>query len=830
MRQAWKRGLGLVLILVLIWPCWSVQAADDAPAWAMPSQRALRLVGPAVSNNNHPVLETNLSCQRISYRLVGQAQNDGCFVVAAFGFMNLDNSTVLLTGSDYAMPLQPAVNSQLLVPWPGTVDMLALSPMLTGGVALGMYDNILADLGDTTDAIGQVVGKRVMAPPDQLLRDAAGQPLIVNPQTIAFSPGGSWLIVETVNGVFVRVNLDSLAAMPFAPAFGAVGNSIVGNAQVAVSRDGRYVAIENTVMGSFRVYDLSGCTSHTCPSGDYWTFINSQLGGFGQVSNLHFVGDNILAFDAINSAGNNTYEMAPADHIDSLLSYLGSGDSYTAGEGAFDYLSGTDTPINECHVSANSYPILLTTDIFAGGGHNVACSGAKIEDILPGVPDQYGGQVSDKIPLSRRSDQDVAQILASFMPGLLPQADFVSTYQPGVLTVSVGGNDIGFGDILQTCVAPHISLRSGANTCFSSYEDRLELKNLIDRTVPRWTALYEQLAHASPLSRIYAIGYPQIAKAGGDCALNVHLNAAELTFTEELINYLNDQVASAAAAAGVNYVDISQALVGHRLCEAASYDVAVNGLTAGSSRSRPFSSASYHPNALGQALIEQAIIKQTQRFKSSTSIPVKDDVSALLAAPVSGRTVNVIVPDDDLTDSGAQPGQTINIRAISDNLAVSRVYNLRLDGAGGTSLGDLKSDSFGNVSSNVRLPEDIAAGGHTVDLTGVNLAGKPVDVRRPIFVGTFEEAGVDAPASKPRTVANFVSPQSPQVLGAAAVLPNATPPLESDQALQHTGTAKTAKNVAVRTSVLARAGPWFIGVGVVILIQIYWPRRRFPLQ
>src|SRR6185437_3010028 len=105
--------------------------------------------------------------------------------------------------------------------------------------------------------------------------------------------------------------------------------------------------------------------------------------GLQSVRHVRFLNDGLLSFEAVTSGGGSgSYVLAPTDGITSLTDYIGLGDSYTSGEGAFDYLEGTDTADDMCHLSARSYPLLLTHDLFsAAGGHSVACSGAVISDV-----------------------------------------------------------------------------------------------------------------------------------------------------------------------------------------------------------------------------------------------------------------------------------------------------------------------------------------------------------------------------------------------------------------------------------------------------------------
>jgi lysophospholipase L1-like esterase len=615
-----------------------------------------------------------------------------------------------------------------------------------------LYKNPLASVHNQPSTAGQPVAKQLSRPPDLTLKDADGKQLAINPQTMAFSEDGSWMVVETLSGSFVRINLASLDMMAFAPAFGTQGSPGLLKSQVTVSSDGHYVAISNKEAGSLKVYDLTNCGLKTagllpqdCAAYDYQPFITRKVAGFQDMKHLRFVNDGLLSFEvqASDPASSGVYELAPTGSITSLIDYLALGDSYTSGEGAFDYLAGTDTSDDRCHLSVHAYPLLLTQDIFSGAGsHSVACSGAKINDVGSTNP-SYRGQVRGVGSLQQLQQSQAAllgSIMSDYSPGYVAQQRFLQQYQPAITTVSIGGNDIGFGDILQHCVAPHISAHHSANTCFSTYEERLEVTNLIGRTVPRWIALYKQLLHEAPGTTLYVIGYPQIVYDQGNCALNVHLDAAELEFSEELIDYLNGAIKQATDAAGVHYIDISQALVGHRLCEAASYDVAVNGLTAGTDSGplglRIFGQESYHPNALGHALIEQAILKQTNNFRSFTITAAGSETQSLLNAPKTGRSINTLVPDDNLTAGVVQIDRNVSAVANGsrDGLVPNSVYSIRLDGASGPIVSSVTSNEYGDISANLSLPSDTVPGEHTIDITGSNQAGEAVDVTQPIYV------------------------------------------------------------------------------------------------
>jgi lysophospholipase L1-like esterase len=746
LKNIWLWGLLVTFVGAVVAGQAMIYAKAGGPAWAAPSAMAVKRISDVPDGRHEPVLFSNLSCTTITYRLAGDHQmRKGCFTPAAFGLVDTDSEVVIFNGTDEGLPVSVGP-WQVVAPWPKALNLLKFSGSATGGSYLNMYDNPLAAMRDERDQLGRLVGKQLVAPPDHKLRDVDNRPLIVHPQATAFSDNGSWMVVETIYGYFARVNLASLKVVPFAPALNSIGGSEPQDARVAISNDGRFVAIENARRPTFSVYDLGSCSGRTCRSYDYWPFLSGKIAGLYTVRHLRFVNGGLLSFEIPpgDSAAAGTYELAPKPNIAHLTDYIGLGDSYTSGEGAFDYLAGTDTPDNTCHLSVNSYPLLLARDLFGqDGGHSVACSGAVINDVL-GSGD-YRGQVkhgANIAELQSVQSERLNQILTNYSPGYVPQKLFVQQYQPRVITVSVGGNDIGFGDILQKCVTPRLSRYFSDQTCYNTYESRQEVLNLVDRTVARWKDLYRQIKIASPGATVYAIGYPSVVSDTGRCPLNVALGKSELEFAEELIHYLNSSIKEAAVAASVPYVDISQALAGHRLCEATGSGVAVNGLTAGNDFGflgiKILGRESYHPNALGHQLIEQAILRSThnlsegQQQQTDSTTP---SIGHLLNAPKSGRPVNNLVPDN-IADRFVKPGSVLQLRVngARDSLKSKGHYIVHLDGPTGPVLGNLDAGSSGNLAGTVTLPDDITQDTHTIDVIGPGPTDRQLDITETMYV------------------------------------------------------------------------------------------------
>lgn len=736
-----------------------VGRADNAalgPAWASPGAQAIKRIGSIDISRHEPAFLSNLDCDQTDYRRPGSSvMQTGCFTRTAFGLVDSDSETVIFNGTDEGLPLIPYSTHQVLAPWPQTLNILTLDNAPLGGTYMGFYKNPLSVMQDQRDALLRLISKRLTAPPEISLRDPDGRQLIINPQTLAFSPNGVWLAAETFSGAFMRINLATLDVQAFAPSYGMTGSPALLKSQVAVSDDGNYVAIGNNAASELKVYDLSSCANtgagwqmRRCAAHDYWPFVRQQVSGLQSLRHIRFVNEELLSFEVRSSdaANNGVYVMSPKGSVRSLTDYLALGDSYTSGEGAFDYMNGTDSGENSCHLSVNSYPLLVTRALYSSsGGHSVACSGAVINDLGSTSPN-YRGQVRGGFSFAQLQQDHAAflsSIMASYAPGYVAQHRFAKQYQPATITVSIGGNDIGFGDILARCVMPRISLHHSDNDCYNTYEDRQELISLIDRTIPRWTALYRELLADAPGTRLYAVGYPQIVADTGNCALNVHLSQNEREFAEELTDYLNHAVQKAAGAAGATYVDIGDALKGHRLCEAASYDVAVNGLTAGKDAGilgiGLLDKESYHPNALGHALIEQAILKQTHNLTEFAGDAIDNVYPVITEAPKTGRKVNALIPAK-LTAPMLYAGShtDIHVDGPASGLKPHSAYDIRLGGSNGRIIGSATTNANGNVAADVTLPGDTPAGGQTLDITGENQAGDSVDISQPVYVPAGE--------------------------------------------------------------------------------------------
>src|SRR5579884_983397 len=235
----------------------------DPPAWASPSKMTLKRAAPSEGSQHEFNLFHNLNCGLVEYRMTGSAtKQSGCFSETAFGMLDADSDTVIFNGTDEGLPLLSYVAGQVLVPWPAAGNLLVLSSIATGGTQVGLYKGVEAIVQEQRNSLGELRAKQLARPPDIQLNDPGGHPLVINPVTLAFSEGGSWLVAEDINGSFMRINLATLDELPFAPAYGSSGSPALLKSDVAISQDGRYAAINNEAAGAFKVYDLANCSGN----------------------------------------------------------------------------------------------------------------------------------------------------------------------------------------------------------------------------------------------------------------------------------------------------------------------------------------------------------------------------------------------------------------------------------------------------------------------------------------------------------------------------------------------------------------------------------------
>lgn len=228
------------------------------------------------------------------------------------------------------------------------------------------------------------------------------------------------------------------------------------------------------------------------------------------------------------------------------LRYVALGDSFSSGEGVEPYIGGTaNPPDNECHRSELAYPRLLSNDpelpIINGGFW--ACSGAEMAHV-------------DSIP------QWTTQP---------PQLSVIPS-DARLVTITIGGNDVGFGATVATCV------QQSEADCQSARDDLRA--NLNSTHTSNLVNLFEKIEAAAHDAVVFVSGYPAIFPPSyggsvGSCQWGPpivtpgrHVSENELTDMYGMTLLLNQLIRDAVDEMGSNfrYVDPTGDFAGHEVC------------------------------------------------------------------------------------------------------------------------------------------------------------------------------------------------------------------------------------------------------------------------
>lgn len=254
-----------------------------------------------------------------------------------------------------------------------------------------------------------------------------------------------------------------------------------------------------------------------------------------------------------------------------LHTYVAMGDSYSSGQGAGDYDAGTVTDTNTCYRSANAYAREVDRNPFTS---------VRLE-AFPAC----GGSVTSDIHMTWSN------------PDSPPQIEALAA-DTRVVSLSIGGNDIGFGDVIIDCALP----TRDCDAAFDFAEGKISFLDVLLQET------YLKIMNKAKGAEVYVLGYPPIVTTGPGCHLGGATDAP--FFTEErkqkavdLLGELNTRIHDTVdiirslgpAYERLRFVDPTlptSPFQGHDVCAADPY---VTGLNLGGDLAE-----SFHPNAKGQ--------------------------------------------------------------------------------------------------------------------------------------------------------------------------------------------------------------------------------------
>ncbi|GAA1946329.1 SGNH/GDSL hydrolase family protein [Kitasatospora viridis] len=198
--------------------------------------------------------------------------------------------------------------------------------------------------------------------------------------------------------------------------------------------------------------------------------------------------------------------------------YAALGDSYAAGVGA----GGYDPAAGDCHRSANAYPVLWAAAHPGTAATDLACNGADTHAVL-----------TDQLP---KLPHGLARV-----------------------SLTVGGNDLGFTDAVLACLQP-LTTDERCDRALAHSAD------LLDHQLPsRYDQLLTALTAAAPDARVVVTGYPDLlaTEASGLCWTGTGHRRAEFN---ALTDRVDELIHRQATAHGARFADPRPAFAGHGVC------------------------------------------------------------------------------------------------------------------------------------------------------------------------------------------------------------------------------------------------------------------------
>jgi hypothetical protein len=146
-----------------------------------------------------------------------------------------------------------------------------------------------------------------------------------------------------------------------------------------------------------------------------------------------------------------------------------------------------------------------------------------------------------------------------------PQFDSLSA-DTSVVTLGIGGNDIGFSGIAEDC----FNTSPNGPSCQSKFvvNGVDEVSTRIAETAPKVAATLQGIAARSPQARVFVVNYPAIfPHTGGGCWPQLPVAEQDVAWLRAKQEELNRMLADQAAAAGAALIDWYAASRGHDACQ-----------------------------------------------------------------------------------------------------------------------------------------------------------------------------------------------------------------------------------------------------------------------
>jgi len=248
--------------------------------------------------------------------------------------------------------------------------------------------------------------------------------------------------------------------------------------------------------------------------------------------------------------------------------YVSLGDSFVAGPLIPAVRPGS--PLG-CLRSDHDYPSLVAAGLKVAAFTDASCSGATTTDMTTAQHTRLGTNAPQLNALTSRTT---------------------------LVTLGIGGNDIGFADVVLSCGLFGLFDPAGA-PCATRFGRGLDRR--IAATGPKVAAVLRGIHERSPQARVVVVGYLRLLPSGRGCWPRVPLGAGDTAYLDTAERHLNAMLAGQARAGGAAFVDTYAGGDGHDMC-AAEARRWVEGLVPRSP------AAPIHPNAHGMREVANRVL------------------------------------------------------------------------------------------------------------------------------------------------------------------------------------------------------------------------------
>jgi lysophospholipase L1-like esterase len=603
-------------------------------------------------------------------------------------------------------------------------------------------------------------------PPDFIPMIQGGEPAI---EAMVLSENGRWAVLEMRYFGLIRLNMDTLEAIRIKAPGERYGIFSDPRFDMAITNDGQHIAITGWNLSGVSVVTVKeGCgdrleTVQTEPLSVGATPCTVTAINTGDAASevlywmrpLFAAADRRLSVTALykNGVAERNVFAVNGTVAANGVEVLGLGDSFSSGEGETDdqfYKPFTNSPQRQCHTSQRSYAYILPR-YWGMRAESVACSGARTIDVIGGG--EYIGQQPYLGSLTEPQRQAaVYQALREYQPGIISQAAFVSQVQPRIITIGIGGNDAGLMGKLQACI--------GLDTCewAADSQKRYATAKEIGEVYYAVQSTIKTLKSASPTSKLYLIGYPEIINSSDDAPcdpiIGALLNPEERVFMNEATRYLNQVLISVAQDEKVHYVTVENALFDRTICGRVD-ESAMNAIRFGEDIApiqqlkdfKVIGAESFHPTPTGHQRMADVIYQQLGPMavydicmSCGDYAGIPDIPDYWLGADAALAIRQIEAPN--LISSVVRRNEPTTIQVPKYYFAPNSAVTVELHSQNVT-IGTVSAQQDGSLLAEYALPDSIPPGYHVLHLLGTTPAGTLVDVYKTVAI--IEGAEGEAP-------------------------------------------------------------------------------------